>query len=67
MAVPVRTTPNRAKIDIGASVPLFSLGAGAVASYMVSRDGQRFLLNQLSDPKTTRRIGIILNWKAKQY
>jgi len=45
MAVPIRATQNRGKMDIGASVPLFSLGAGALVNYMVSPDGRRFLVN----------------------
>jgi hypothetical protein len=65
MAVPVRATANTGKIDIGASVPLFSLGAGAIVNYMVSPDGQRFLPNVPQGGEASSRIAIILNWKAK--
>jgi hypothetical protein len=62
MAVPVRAGSKEGQIDFGAPVPLFSLGLGGV-NYIVSPDGQRFLLNQhVAAPVP---IAIILNWKAK--
>jgi Tol biopolymer transport system component len=55
MAVPIRLTQNTGQIDIGASVPLFSLGAGALVNYMVSPDGQRFLVNP---PRAAKRVHV---------
>jgi hypothetical protein len=67
MAVPIRPESDRWSVDVGASIPLFATRtSGAVESYsrqqyMVSRDGQRFLMNTVTD-EATAPITVILNW-----
>jgi serine/threonine protein kinase len=61
MAVSVSHSPKEGPITLGKPAALFSIGAD---NYMVSADGQKFLLNaHLSEPPAP--IGVILNWKAK--
>jgi eukaryotic-like serine/threonine-protein kinase len=64
-AVPVSFAANRTP-SIGASRPLFRMaspGTPARPQYVVSADGQRFLVNnQSADPLS---IKVILNWKGK--
>jgi eukaryotic-like serine/threonine-protein kinase len=66
MAVPIRLDSDR--VDIGTPMPLFAPGLnGPIARspyarhYMVSRDGQRFLVNTIKE--VTLPITVILNWK----
>jgi hypothetical protein len=37
---------------------------GAYGSYVVSRDGQRFLLNTPPEPDDLTPITVVLNWKS---
>src|SRR2546428_257413 len=53
----------------GAPVPVFATRVGVPVGigrqqYDVSADGQRFLINNLSDDATTTPITLLLNWKA---
>jgi hypothetical protein len=63
-AVPVRVTANGA-LSLGSPKPLFQLPAirQLGLQYVVSADGQRFLLNtQTAGPPS---IAVILNWRGK--
>ena len=63
-AVPVRIAANGA-LSLGSPKPLFQVPAirQLGLQYVVSADGQRFLLNtQTADPPS---ITMILNWKGK--
>jgi hypothetical protein len=56
-------------MEAGAPAPLFgarltSGGPGFRQKYDVSRDGQRFLLNSLTNDVTTTPITLLLNWHA---
>ena len=71
MAVPIRIASDGQTLEAGAPVPLFVTRIGSAASpnvtrqqYMVSADGQRFLMNTLTE-EATSPITVILNWKAK--
>ena len=64
-AVPVRIAGGRA--DVGTPAALFRTHIGAIRSisrqqYVVSPDGQRFLIVTASEPLPTP-ITLILNWK----
>src|SRR5262245_5939662 len=71
MAVPIQFGANGQAVEPGAPVPLFvtRLGGAVTSSnrpqYMVSRDGQRFLMNTIAEEAGTSSITVILNWKAK--
>ncbi len=68
-AVPIRLDRERHSIDIGTPASLFAPHLPGDAQniafrhYVVSRDGQRFLVNTLEE--VTLPITVILNWKPK--
>jgi dipeptidyl aminopeptidase/acylaminoacyl peptidase len=71
MAVPIRVPSNGQAMEIGAPVPLFPTRVigGAVnvlrQQYVVSPDGQKFLINTVPEDSGSSRITIILNLKSK--
>jgi len=71
MAAPVRLPSSGQAIEIGAPVPLFTtrVVGGPVnvqkQQYVVSPDGQRFLVNTLLEEAGTSHITVILNLKSK--
>jgi serine/threonine protein kinase/Tol biopolymer transport system component len=71
MAVSVQLAPHGGTLEVGALIPLFTTQiGGAVQSanrqqYMVSSDGQRFLMNTVVD-EATSPIVVLLNWKTKR-
>ena len=71
MAAPIRLGSNSPTLEPGASVPLFATHIGGAVgqiafsqNYMVSPDGQRFLMNTMIE-ETASPITVLLNWKAK--
>jgi Tol biopolymer transport system component len=70
MAVPIHFTSDDQGVDADAAVPLFSTHVGgAVQSpsrqqYSVSPDGQRFLMNTVTEEAVSSPITVILNWTA---
>jgi Tol biopolymer transport system component len=70
MAVPIQLYSERQAVEISAPVPLFTTNVGGAVlatnqqQYMVSPDGQRFLMNTLSGEAATP-ITVILNWTPK--
>jgi eukaryotic-like serine/threonine-protein kinase len=71
MAVPIRFISDGQAVESSAPVPLFATHVGGAVQglnrqqYMVSPDGQRFLMNIVTEEATTSPIAVILNWKAK--
>jgi len=71
MAVPIRVPSNGQAMEIGAPVPLFPTRVigGAVnvlrQQYVVSPDGQKFLINTVPEDARASRITVILNLKSK--
>jgi Tol biopolymer transport system component len=71
MAIPIRFAQDGQAVEPGAPVPLFVTRVGGALQpyprheYMVSSDGQRFLLNTVPDEASTPPITLILNWNAK--
>jgi hypothetical protein len=67
-SVPV-TLAASGKLVLGAPRPLFrvELDSGLMTrqQYVVSRDGQRFLMNAATDGVDPPSITWILNWKAR--
>jgi len=69
MAVPIRLDSERETVEVGAPVPLFGAHLSGVPRnpvarhYMVSPDGQRFLMDTLKE--VTLPITVILNWKPR--
>jgi len=67
IAVPIRFASNGQSIEPDSPVPLFSTHIGGAVltinrqQYAISADGQRFLMNTISD-ETTSPITVILNW-----
>jgi len=70
MAVPIRLDAAKQTIDAGQPVPLFMTRIGGPIlsvsrqQYLVSPDGQRFLMNVISGQETTQPITLVLNAKA---
>jgi hypothetical protein len=70
MAAPIQIGPGGQTFEAGAPVPLFAthiggaLGQIVYRNYMVSPDGQRFLMNTIIEG-TTSPITVLLNWKPK--
>jgi Tol biopolymer transport system component len=68
MAVPIRLATNGQAVEAGSPVPLFATHVGGARQgigrqqYMVSRDGQKFLMNTVTED-TPSPITVILNWK----
>jgi hypothetical protein len=71
MAVPIRIASNGQSIEAGAPVSLFATRVGGAIQgpdkqqYVVSRDGQRFLMNTLAEADQPSPITVILNWQPK--
>jgi serine/threonine protein kinase/Tol biopolymer transport system component len=69
MAVPIRYSSDGKSVEPGAPVPLFATRAGGAAvttnkqAYVVSPDGQRFLMIVVEESASP--IAVILNWKGK--
>ena len=68
MAVRIRID-SAVNVDVGTPVPLFATQVGRAPQgnysrhYMVSQNGQRFLVDTLKE--VTLPITVILNWKPK--
>ena len=71
VAVPIRLGSNNETVEAGTPVRLFvtrvsGWGSGTQGpQYVVSPDGQRFLMNTLTGEVITSPITVILNWKPK--
>jgi Tol biopolymer transport system component len=69
MAIPVQPASSIHAGDAGTPVPLFapSMGGGLQErqQYVVSSDGQRFLMKTVTEAATTSPITVILNWKPR--
>jgi len=69
MAVPIAWSNDT--IDPGAPVPLFATHVGSVSQgiarpqFAVTADGQRFLLNTLSDEANLSPITVVINWARR--
>ena len=66
MAVPVT---GETALDVGTAVPLFRapllpITLGVRQQYDVTRDGQRFLLNLVTDDTPTATITVVVNGTA---
>ena len=71
MAVPIRFASNGQALEAGTPVPLFATRVGGAVQYanrqqyMVSPDGQRFLMNTVTEEPSASPITVILNWKPR--
>jgi serine/threonine protein kinase len=69
MAVPIRFSADGKTIEPGAAVPLFATRLGDPAEYRqqysVSPNGQRFLMNIVSEEAPISPITVVLNYKPK--
>jgi Tol biopolymer transport system component len=69
MAVPIQFGSAAATVEAGAPVPLFATRVGGAVQfanrpqYVVSRDGQRFLMNTIVEEPSTP-ITLLVNWKG---
>ena len=67
---PNRLTSDAQTIEAGTPIPLFATHVGGAISlpfrqqYDVSPDGQRFLMNTITE-EAASPITVILNWKPK--
>jgi serine/threonine protein kinase/Tol biopolymer transport system component len=69
MSVPMRAGSNEHQLVPGAATPLFAtkLRPSRRQNYMVSPDGQSFVINSVVEPTTSSSLTVILNWKARPY
>jgi serine/threonine protein kinase/Tol biopolymer transport system component len=69
MAVPIRFSADGKTIELAAAVPLFPTRVGDPLEerqqYSVSPDGQRFLMNIVSEEAAISPVTVILNYKPK--
>jgi serine/threonine protein kinase len=72
MAVPIRFSPDRKTVEAGTPSALFATTVGSTAvlkyrqQYVVSPDGQSFVMNSVVGEASTSPITVILNWKPKR-
>jgi hypothetical protein len=72
MAVPIRLDSAAMVVDAGAPVALFQTRVGGIGGairqgrqqYVVSADGQRFLMNTVVE-QATAPLTVVLNWKPR--
>jgi hypothetical protein len=70
-AVPMRLAPDGRRAEAGAPVPLFATHVGGAVQtlgrnhYLVSPDGQRFLVNSITEETSSTPITLVLNWTPK--
>ncbi|MEQ1761254.1 MAG: protein kinase [Vicinamibacterales bacterium] len=70
MAVSFQVAGDGRGTEVGVAVPLFSARIGSAqqgpngAQYVVSPDGQRFLLNTVIEDPSSAPITVVLNWKG---
>jgi dipeptidyl aminopeptidase/acylaminoacyl peptidase len=71
MAVPVEFPANGQTVEPGRPVALFETHIGGAVQgfnkqqYVVSPDGQRFLMNTVTDQASTSPITVLINWTAE--
>jgi Tol biopolymer transport system component len=71
MAVPIRFAADGQTVDAGTPAPLFVTHVGGAVSgldrqqYVVSADGQRFLMSVVPEDPNPPPITVILNWKPR--
>jgi hypothetical protein len=72
MAVPIRLASDRKIVEASSPTPFFDTRVGGALQgnlrqqYMVSADGQRFLMNTVTEgPRITSPITVILNWRPR--
>jgi len=71
MAVSIRLPSDGTRPEIGAPVPLFKTNVGSTAinqnrqQYMVSSNGQSFVMNSVLEEAGASPITVIMNWKPK--
>jgi Tol biopolymer transport system component len=68
MAVAIRLDAERQTVSAGDPVPLFTTNVGGAVTvrrqqYVVSADGQRFLMNTIKDQASTSPITVVQNWQ----
>jgi hypothetical protein len=72
MAVPIRFSSDQRSVDPGAPLTLFTTNVGSTAilkyrqQYVVSPDGQSFVMNSVVGEAIASPISVILNWKANR-
>ena len=69
MAIPVQPASSGHAVDAGAPVPRFATPMSGAPDerqqYVVSSDGQRFMMKTVTEPAGTSPITLILNWKPR--
>jgi hypothetical protein len=71
MAVPVSFSAGGGVVEPGSARALFGTDVGSTArnvnrqQYMVSRDGQSFVMNSIVGEASASPITVILNWKPQ--
>ena len=71
MAVPIRFASDGQAVDAGTPVPLFATHVGGAVlgldrqQYIVSPDGQRFLMSVVPEDANPSPITVILNFKPR--
>jgi len=72
MAVPIRFVSNGTVVEPGTPLGLFATSVGSIVGlkyrqqYVVSPDGQSFVMHSVVGKPDTSPISVILNWKPKR-
>jgi Tol biopolymer transport system component len=71
MAVPIRFAADGQAVDVGTPAPLFATQVGGTVrgldrqQYVVSPDGQRFLMSVIAEDPNPPPLEVILNWQPR--
>jgi Tol biopolymer transport system component len=72
IAVPINIAADSQTVDVGLPVPLFAarlgrrvVSGGSGAQYVVSDDGQRFLMNTVVPEANRTPIRVLVNWRPQ--
>src|SRR5262245_15372026 len=71
-SVPMRFASNNTIVQAGSPARMFMTHVGAVVqggssqAYVLSRDGQRFLMNTVAEVASSSPITVILNWRGQK-
>ena len=71
MSVPMRVAAD-SRLDAGPPTMLFSTHTGGAVlpgfrqQYIVSPDGQTFLLNNIVEDKSSMPLTVLLNWRHRE-
>ena len=73
MTVSIRTTRTDSPVELGTPQALFPTNVGTTApntnrqQYVVSPDGESFVMNSVPEPSATSPLSVVVNWKPRPF